>query len=572
MNNELRRVWRQKLRETWRDVRPIAFVLAGLTVIVLGTWGYMEKEPSFRLVDALYRAPGLFGTSGNIDPPVPWQFEVARWLGPLLFGIAALRVLYALFRQEARLLWIRLFVRDHVVVAGLGEKGFRIVTGLHEAGHRVIVIEREKDNPRVPGIRERGITVLDGDATDSEVLRRAQVGRAEHLLAVCGDDGTNVDACVAAEGLAADRRSGVLTALAHLQDRRLWFMLSSAAIGSDQPTFRLEFFNVWVHGAHALLAAHPPFAGQPRPHVLIAGLDGVGEHLVLRVAAEWRAVRPDPRSRAMITLAGPGAGRHATELRAAHPELAKLCDVVPLEELRPPAQAPTRTYVSLADETYALAFALELRAANPGTPVVVAVADENSGVARALRAEGRVLGGVEPFGVLSRALTPDLLGNADTEVLARAKHDEYVRAEARRGITAADNRSLSPWDELPAALKDSNRRFADGISAKLAAAGCVLVPAPLADPEDPGFTFTEDEVEEMAVQEHDRWWRDLERDGWTATDGPKDPERKLHPLLVPWQELSEDDRDRDRDPVREIPAMLARAGFRLVRVQQGDQP
>jgi hypothetical protein len=60
------------------------------------------------------------------------------------------------------------------------------------------------------------------------------------------------------------------------------------------------------------------------------------------------------------------------------------------------------------------------------------------------------------------------------------------------------------------------------------------------------------------------------RDGWRTTSGAKDPEAKLHPLLVPWDDLSEDDRDRDRDPVREIPAMLAHAGFRIAR--GGDAP
>ena len=61
------------------------------------------------------------------------------------------------------------------------------------------------------------------------------------------------------------------------------------------------------------------------------------------------------------------------------------------------------------------------------------------------------------------------------------------------------------------------------------------------------------------------WVADLTRDGWRPTTGAKDPERRLHPLLVGWDELSEPDRDLDREPVREIPAMLARAGFRIVR-------
>jgi hypothetical protein len=61
---------------------------------------------------------------------------------------------------------------------------------------------------------------------------------------------------------------------------------------------------------------------------------------------------------------------------------------------------------------------------------------------------------------------------------------------------------------------------------------------------------------------------DLERDGWRRTDGPKDPASLRHPLLVPWEELPESERDKDREPVREIPEMLARAGLRVYRMRR----
>jgi voltage-gated potassium channel Kch len=551
----------------WRAARPIVVVAAGLGVIVLGTIGYLDKHPEYDFFDASYRAIGLFGLTGNEAPPIPWTLQVARLLGPVVFGYAALQALLALFRQELRLLAIRLFARDHVVVAGLGAKGFLAATALHADGHHVIVIDRDADNPRAAGLRERGITVLTGDATDPEMLRRAQTGLARHLLAVCGEDGTNVDIAGAAEQLAAKRRHGALSTLAHLNDDQLWMQLSGAAIGSDQPTHRLEFFNVHALGARALVEHHPPLA----PHVMIAGQGGVGDHLVLRVAGAWRAARENDR-RLRVTLAGPESEAQLAALRAAHPELDELCELVVQPDYAAPDVPPARVYVSLLDEAAALTTALDLRAALPGVPIVVAVSDEESGVARALRAEGRGAGTIAAFGVLSRALSPELLHQADTEVLARAKHDEYVRAEARRGTDAQDNPSLKPWDELPRALKESNRRFADGISAKLEAAGCVLVPAPLADPERPGFAFDPAEVEELAIGEHDRWVADLLRDGWRPTTGAKDPERRLHPLLVGWDELSEAERDLDREPVREIPAMLARAGFRIARVSPGSAP
>jgi hypothetical protein len=124
---------------------------------------------------------------------------------------------------------------------------------------------------------------------------------------------------------------------------------------------------------------------------------------------------------------------------------------------------------------------------------------------------------------------------------------------------------MEPWERLPESLRESNRRFADGVGAKLAAAGCAVVPAPLIDPLGDLFGFTDADIEELAREEHDRWMRDLLRDGWRRTTGEKDPKRKLHPLLVPWKELSEADREKDRDAARLIPLMLAQAGYELYR-------
>ena len=576
MSNRIWQLWREQLRPYWHDARPVVVVVAGLLVIVLGTLGYLDyndlhaKNPDFNWIDGLYRAVGLFGLTGGVDPPVPLELQIARILGPLVFGYAALQALLTLFRREARLLGIRLFARDHVIVAGLGVKGFRLATCLHARGHRVIVIERDAANPRVPGMRERGITVLTGDATDAEMLRRAQAARAAYVLVVCGQDGTNIDVATAAERVAQDRVTGVLTVLVHVDDERLWLMLSTAGIGTERPTFRLEVFNVFALGARALIDEHPPFdpagARADGLQVLLVGTQGVGRHLVLHVARAWRAARRDARQRLLVTVAGPGAAPYVEELREDHPELDGLCFLHAAEDLDAVPGQATTTYVSLPDETEALSTALALRGgAGAGGTIVVAVADDRSGVAQALRAEGRALGGIEAVGVLSRALTPEVLHHGETEALARAKHDEYRRAEARRGITEEQNPSMRPWEEIPESLRESNRRFADGISKKLAASGCIVVPAPLADPERPGFAFTDEELEPLAIGEHDRWVADLRRDGWQPTTGSKDPERKLHPLLVPWEDLSEDDKDRDRDPVREIPAMLAHAGFRIVR-------
>ncbi len=124
-------------------------------------------------------------------------------------------------------------------------------------------------------------------------------------------------------------------------------------------------------------------------------------------------------------------------------------------------------------------------------------------------------------------------------------------------------RSLVAWQQLPPALKESNRRFADSIASKVERMGGRIVPL---DPgrADRALALAPQTLEELARTEHDRWVRDLEREGWRPTRGAKDPEAKLHPLLVPWEQLPEDEREKHREPVRALPALLRDAGFAIV--------
>ena len=45
----------------------------------------------------------------------------------------------------------------------------------------------------------------------------------------------------------------------------------------------------------------------------------------------------------------------------------------------------------------------------------------------------------------------------------------------------------------------------------------------------------------------------------------RDDTRQLHPSLRAWSDLPEDMRQRNYDAIRELPAILADAGFRIVR-------
>jgi TrkA-N domain/RyR domain len=584
----LRHLWRGRFLPAWREVRGVVLVGLGLFVLVLGTIGFEQlHSANYGLLDSLYRATTLFAFGGAVVPPVPTALQVARIVAPILTGYAAVGAIFLLGREQAQIIGIRLFARGHIIIAGFGAMGSCLARALDDRDVRVVVIDSDATNARLAGAHARGIRVLVGDATDHALLRKAGVRHARHLVAVCGSGGVNVDVAAAVRSTPRARR-GVLTVFAHLGDIDLWRSLAedAATFGAHSPSLHLEYFNVYATGAQLLLERHPPFPpapgdGEPRtPHILLVGLDSLGEQLVLRIARLWHSQFPGPDERLAITLAGASAGEDLGRLLDRYPPLERYCSLGtrpgPIESAafqsgsamldEDGACDVTHAYVCLEDEADALEAAVALHAAPDAlsVPVAVVVDDSRAGVATVLAAEGGRFANISAFGLLTEVTSPELLLRGMNEVIARAKHEEYIRDELANGGSVEENPSMRPWGELEESMREDNRKFADGIGEKLTATGCVLVPMALRDPDEPPFSFTDAEVESLARQEHERWFQAKLADGWRF-GRPRDDERKLHDQLVPWEELDERNRDRDRDPVRQLPEMLELTGFRIQR-------
>jgi hypothetical protein len=80
--------------------------------------------------------------------------------------------------------------------------------------------------------------------------------------------------------------------------------------------------------------------------------------------------------------------------------------------------------------------------------------------------------------------------------------------------------------------------------------------------------FTPDEIEVMAKIEHEEWVAYYLKNRWEYAPGPKNSDNKTHSCLVPWEELSEEERQKDRDTVQKIPIYLEKAGFQIYRSEK----
>ena len=592
---KVRRFWRKYLRSfLGKSQWPIVLGL-GVMAIYFGYVGFakyfavMGEKRSFW--DLFYLSLQLFTLeSGSIPGPKPWELELARLLAPSLAAFAAIKALMAIFRDQVLSFRTRL-TRNHVVICGLGQKGYLLAKGFHDSGYRVVAVEKDENNSCLEQCREYGVIIIIGDATRREVLHSARAHKAKYLISVCGDDGTNVETSLHAFDFVKRRKNKPLSCFIHINDPQLCNFLGEAQILTEKTdSFELEFFSIYDSGARALLRYFPPFnesRQNPKPHVVVVGLGRMGRSIVVHAARMWRSKFDKIGKPMRFTIIDKEAKSRTKLLDLRYPRLNKICNLIPyqMDVKGPEFQEAaflfesqvncdmTSIYVCFDDDSLGLATALTLfQRIRDQKPNIVVRMKQTDGLAKLIGKTTTGLSGFEnihAFGLLDRACQPEHILGGIHEVIARALHETYVRQQKRLGYTVETNPSMAPWEELSEFLKESNRSQANHIGVKLKSVGCGI--ALLTDWDAELFNFTPQEIEIMAKMEHERWMKDLKTRGWSYAKGEKDPSRKKHPYLVPWEELPEEIRGYDRDFIRELPKILADVDLQIYRIKRTDE-
>ena len=89
-----------------------------------------------------------------------------------------------------------------VLLVGGGKVGLYLASVLRDADHTVTVIERGEEQARALSDSTKAL-VLEGDGTDVDLLRAADVDRTDWVLAITGKDEDNLVACQLALTLGA---------------------------------------------------------------------------------------------------------------------------------------------------------------------------------------------------------------------------------------------------------------------------------------------------------------------------------------------------------------------------------
>ena len=444
------RAWRW-WRRTWASYRGITPLALLFVALVLGYVGYRayfaaagESRPWYDLV--YFDLQLLTFNTRLADPTttLPWTLQVARFMAPLVAGYGALVGMMRLFRDRFDQSRAR-FSRHHTVVAGAGATGLAFVRSLRAEGRRIVVLDDDASNPNLVACRDLGALVLEADARQPESLLQAGIGNADHLVAVCGDDGTNAETVLNAQRLVRRPRRP-LRCLAHIDDPDLWQLLrASELVAMDRAPVRLDCFNIYEHGARAMLTDHPPRPTSPdlAAEVLVVGDGPLAARLVIQLVRCWGSSAPGT-DRLRLTLLAPAAGALRAQLVAETPQLTDHADVRAIDtalghagsELEADLEATDIAYVCVDADSTAVLVAQALRTSLPLTRIVVSLS-RSDGIVGLF--ERRYVAGppglhqIAPFPLLDRTCHPEALLAGAQEGVAEAIHARFQEEQLASG-------------------------------------------------------------------------------------------------------------------------------------------
>ena len=557
------------------------WVLAFAVAFGLGFWGWRVNDIQDHeggLVDDAFRTIQLLTLRGQgiASAKLPWQLNVARFLLPALALLGSYRLFIASIRSPARLATLGLRHGHVILVPGRGDAGEALLDEARNSGIRAVAVVpalKVEDRAR---IEERGMAVLSADPFVESTWHQARADRADMIVVAAGHDVENLNIAVTvADALRHRKEPGKPTLLVAVNDELLAEQLDVALDNATRRSgLRYRRLSVPEEAARRLLLEPPLASLKPdrrrRSHILILGL-GPGARAVLHQALMLAQDTAGAVPRITVLAAEKELAAEPLLRPGAMPDfVASLvgiaCDWsggLPLAVLVPlmtDDDPVVLACVCMADDAgIACGLALARQATLQGWPdFTIAVHEQREDrflglLARenAIAGHGRLrpFGGLLPSGTLRRFL------NESRDGLPQAIHAHYLDLQRRNGATDGTQES---WEDLSENIRHANRAAAEHIAVKLAAIGCRIV-----DGNAPPFAFSDAEVEALARIEHRRWCAERLAQGWRL--GARDNKQRLHPDLVAFDDLAESGRDKDRDAVRSLPAILARAGKSIRR-------
>lgn len=556
------------------------FIVAG----VLGLVGYSQATPTAHpfgsgawwqaLSDSAFSTIMLYTFSAPyIESGGNLTLHFARLLAPLATLSALTKIMVQAVYSQAIHAQIRR-QRGHVVIVGFGQIGQQLARQLLATGAKVTALDPRPTLEAQDLSSRLNVPLVAGDGTLREDLAAVGCARARHIFFVTDADVVNVESAIVAGDL-IDPDDGWKTNLnIHLNSLQFSHQLEEyerqmALIGEGETS--VTMFSLDDLLAIQLLYENPLYRiahwlNHERVHILLVGANDVCERIICNTLLSQRT---PSLGKPRITIVDENATAMLGRMRSRYPGLPMICDIEAVDE---PSEATewisltehcnmasplTATILCRSNDIPNLTAGLELHSLSGRQQlhcgqIFVRRNHESEFLAKlSSTKEIDLSNSLSDFSAAGEnVLVTKIMGDDDT--LARRIHASYARESSQTGETAPD------WDQLTESHRRSNRRAGEHIWTKLAAAGYRLDDDHSGLPQlaDGGHALEEKGfVQAIARLEHERWTADRVLDGWRYAL-VRDNLSRHHPMLKPYDDLPESEKQKDADQVAFLKEIL----------------
>jgi Trk K+ transport system NAD-binding subunit len=574
------------------DLLIIIFLI--VITFLFGFMGFSKENNNKSFLTIVYRILRLFILEGEFSSSIPYELEIARFSAPLVLAYAGIRAVMSIF--EDKILDFELkFIKNHVIICGLGEKGLQLVQDSLQSNRKLVVIEKNKDNRNLIQLKNSNVIVVQADATEKSILQKVRVQNARYIITVCGDDQVNVEVAVNTYNLLnslIEKELGIINqkkihssfktqkikCFVHLVNPQLKKMLKSHKIFTNQfDIFDLVFFNSYENASRLVFRNYPVDKlavvnlSSDQVHLVIIGLGQMGQSILLQAAKICHYTTQKP---VKITIVDKDVEKKLERLFHEYPSLKSILnysyeqlDVLSTElknaEFWNSNPTPTLFVVCLNNDINGITASLSLLSAMKGNkkPILVSL-KENAGFTTLLNEpDFNSKNPLYPFGMASEILSQDILINESLDALAIAINYEWYTSLSKENLKS-EGSPPKLWYSLNEELKESNRQQADHIDIKLRRVNCKVLN--VIDREIKLYKFGLDDLEELSHLEHKRWMAERLLGGWKYGKS-RDNEKKENPKLLPWEKLPEEVKEENRQIIKNIPVLLSKYNLEIYK-------
>ena len=547
-------VGRQSNQQFWR-----LLIVFALGVSFLGLSGLIAQFPQSTLEDNLYRLLALFTIDLGFTEISPdnWRLQYARFLAPMTTIAALAWVLVESIRERMALTRLKYFPPD-IVVIGANKNSRSLIRVLRSTGSKgIVLMDSSPDAVDHYFCHSNRVLLIEADILDRGNLSKIGAENCRVLYAVTDDEKKNISIAEQLRVLDCDsNKTSSVTRNTFVQinsrdlfrglyryqrftDNAIPFLLE-AQIARDT-IFRFPLYE------YADLRAHQ------RVHAVIIGFEAQGQALTQEIALQCQYKDLQSPAITIVSLTGQG---DIDTFKNSYEKINKACQLSYLSSvsgswrdvyedilMAEQENAITAIYIASGDESDNLAIALSVREQIDRhkvmlAPVFVQISSGHNfdDLLEPVSVTNEFHKIIQPFGVLSEVMNDSLLTDFTNEGFAQHLHKLYSTKNV-----------VEEWASLTETKRESNRRAAAHARAKLSAIGYDVKVKPnkaiVLDPASKRLIHNM-HMDWLARMEHDRWLADRYVDGWDYSP-QRDDLRRFHDMLIPFQELNEDEQRKD---------------------------